>query len=77
MTLRAHVMGKGNPSPSTAQRAVLHHALQGRSSPWSERPFFTTGASLFFTVRRKPNLKEKPVLRPGGEELAHKARGEE
>jgi hypothetical protein len=35
--------------------------------------------SLFFTVRRKPNLKEKekPVLRPGGEELAHKARGEE
>ena len=77
--LRAHVMGGWltlpHPPPSgrffTTPNGVLHHGRHDHSSPQAQ-PVLHREA-----IAELKNKIEKPVLRPGGEELAHKARGEE
>ena len=62
--------GRGFATYPRADRRVLHHA-KWRSSPQAQ-PVLHREA-----IAELKNKIEKPVLRPGGEELAHKARGEE
>ena len=55
----------------TTPNGVLHHGRNDHSSPQAQ-PVLHREA-----IAELKNKIEKPLLRPGGEELAHRARGEE
>ena len=55
----------------TTPNSVLHHGRNDHSSPQAQ-PVLHREA-----IAELKNKIEKPVLRPGGEELARRARGEE